>query len=182
MLLSAELVFRAWNDLELFQRLDYKTLQLVQTQQSFDGNPLYAVLHEPIYCQGYVNFINKSPSSQCNQWLLSLQARTKVVCISYCREATPILLVARQNFIRFRTTIFHWRNGVCMIKIRGTQQSFREGTHNCFMQIFPDMFDDYANLRPLKGVAEILANDDSWGPLYDLEQLAKNEVKVTAAT
>ena len=57
MLLSAELVFRAWNDLELFQRLDYKTLQLVQTQQSFDGNPLYAVLHEPIYCQGYVNFV-----------------------------------------------------------------------------------------------------------------------------
>ena len=50
------------------------------------------------------------------------------------------------------------------------------------MQIFPDMFDDYANLRPLKGVAEILANDDSWGPLYDLEQLAKNEVKVTAVT
>ena len=66
-----------------------------------------------------------------------------------------------------------------MIKI---QQDFREGTHNCIVQIFPDMFDDYANLRPLKGVAEILANDDSWGPLYDLEQLAKNEVKVTAAT
>jgi hypothetical protein len=55
-LLSAELVFRAWNDLEMFRRLDYKTLQLVQAQQSFDGNPLYAVMHEQIYCQGYVNF------------------------------------------------------------------------------------------------------------------------------
>jgi len=44
------------------------------------------------------------------------------------------------------------------------------------------MFDDYANLRPLKGAAEILAHDDSWGPLYNLEQLSKNEVKVTAAT
>jgi hypothetical protein len=50
------------------------------------------------------------------------------------------------------------------------------------LQILPDMFDDYANLRPLKNVAEILANDESWGPLYDLKQLAKNEVKVTAAT
>jgi hypothetical protein len=48
--------------------------------------------------------------------------------------------------------------------------------------IFPDMFDDYVNLRPLKGAAEILANDSSWGPLYDIEQLRKNEVKVTAAT
>lgn len=44
------------------------------------------------------------------------------------------------------------------------------------------MFDDYSNLRPLKGAAMLLAEDDSWGPLYDLEQLAKNEVKVNAAT
>lgn len=50
------------------------------------------------------------------------------------------------------------------------------------MQIFPDMFDDYSNLRPLKGAAMLLAEDDSWGPLYDLEQLARNEVKVNAAT
>ena len=49
-------------------------------------------------------------------------------------------------------------------------------------QIFPDMFDDYVNLRPFKGVAEILAKDNTWGTLYDLEKLAKNEVKVTAAT
>lgn len=44
------------------------------------------------------------------------------------------------------------------------------------------MFDDFVNLRPLKGVAELLAQDATWGPLYDLDQLAKNEVKVSAAT
>ena len=44
------------------------------------------------------------------------------------------------------------------------------------------MFDDYANLKPLKGVAEILAPDSDWGKLYDMDRLAKNEVKVTAAT
>ena len=44
------------------------------------------------------------------------------------------------------------------------------------------MFDDYANLRAWKGAAEILAKDDSWGTLYDLEQLSKNEVKVSAVT
>ncbi|KAF8891886.1 hypothetical protein BD779DRAFT_1513665, partial [Infundibulicybe gibba] len=44
------------------------------------------------------------------------------------------------------------------------------------------MFDNHANLRPLKGAAEILAADASWGKLYSLEQLAKNEVKVSAVT
>ncbi|KAJ3504026.1 hypothetical protein NLJ89_g8156 [Agrocybe chaxingu] len=48
--------------------------------------------------------------------------------------------------------------------------------------IFPETFDDYANLRPWKGAAEILAEDDSWGPLYDLDQLARNDVKVSAVT
>ena len=47
-----ELVFRASNDLELFSKLSYKTLQLIEERQPFDGNPLYAILHEPIYCQG----------------------------------------------------------------------------------------------------------------------------------
>ena len=51
-----ELVFRAFNDLELFNKLSYKTLQLIEQSQSFDGNPIYAILHEPIYCQGYVLF------------------------------------------------------------------------------------------------------------------------------
>jgi len=44
------------------------------------------------------------------------------------------------------------------------------------------MFDDYANLRPLKGAAEILAHDTTWKALYDLKRLSKNEVKVSAAT
>lgn len=49
---TIELVFRASNDLKLFGKLSYKTLQSVQEKQSLDGNPLYAILHEPIYCQG----------------------------------------------------------------------------------------------------------------------------------
>lgn len=44
------------------------------------------------------------------------------------------------------------------------------------------MLEDYANLAPLKGVAEILAQDSNWCNLYDVEQLEKNEVKVTAIT
>jgi hypothetical protein len=43
------------------------------------------------------------------------------------------------------------------------------------------MFDDYKNLRSLKGAAEILATDERWPKLYDCNQLSKNEVKVSAA-
>ena len=44
------------------------------------------------------------------------------------------------------------------------------------------MFDDYTQLRPWKMVADILAKDETWGPLYDLEQLSRNEVKVSTVT
>ena len=44
------------------------------------------------------------------------------------------------------------------------------------------MFDDHAGLRPLKKAADILAEYGGWGDLYDEEQLAKNKVKVTAAS
>ncbi|KAF9471207.1 hypothetical protein BDN70DRAFT_774035, partial [Pholiota conissans] len=48
--------------------------------------------------------------------------------------------------------------------------------------IFPDMFKDYANLRPWAGAAEISAQDANWAPRYDLEQLSKNQVPVSAVT
>ena len=47
--------------------------------------------------------------------------------------------------------------------------------------IYPWMFDIYPQLVPLKAAAEILANDESWPRLYDVERLAKNRVPVAAA-
>ncbi|RUP50190.1 Alpha/Beta hydrolase protein [Jimgerdemannia flammicorona] len=44
--------------------------------------------------------------------------------------------------------------------------------------IYPWMFDDYAELRPLKAVAELLAQYDGWTPLYDIAQLRRNTVPV----
>ena len=46
------LVLRTSNDLHLFNKITYKTLTLLQESNNFDSNVLYAVLHEPIYCQG----------------------------------------------------------------------------------------------------------------------------------
>lgn len=44
------------------------------------------------------------------------------------------------------------------------------------------MFEDYAELRKIKDVAEILANDKDWPQLYDESKLAKNTVPVYVAT
>ena len=47
--------------------------------------------------------------------------------------------------------------------------------------IYPWMFDVYPQLQPLKEAAEILAQDDAWPRLYDVEKLRRNTVPVAAA-
>ncbi|RPA82990.1 alpha/beta-hydrolase [Ascobolus immersus RN42] len=47
--------------------------------------------------------------------------------------------------------------------------------------IYPWMFDDFAELRSIKNVAEQVAKYDGWGKLYDVEQLRRNEVPVYSA-
>ena len=47
--------------------------------------------------------------------------------------------------------------------------------------IFPWMFEQYPQLRPLKAAAEILAKKSDWPVLYDVEKLRKNQVPVAAA-
>lgn len=46
------------------------------------------------------------------------------------------------------------------------------------MQIFRDMFGDYAELDELWEVADLLAAASDWPELYDEEQLTRNEVPV----
>jgi pimeloyl-ACP methyl ester carboxylesterase len=46
--------------------------------------------------------------------------------------------------------------------------------------VFPWMFEDYRELRPLREAAEILAGVDDWPALYDPAVLARNEVPVAA--
>jgi pimeloyl-ACP methyl ester carboxylesterase len=46
--------------------------------------------------------------------------------------------------------------------------------------VYPWMFEDIGGLHPFAQAAEILA-DQPWGPLYDVEQLARNEVPTAAA-
>jgi pimeloyl-ACP methyl ester carboxylesterase len=47
--------------------------------------------------------------------------------------------------------------------------------------VYPWMFDEFRSLRPLRRVAELLAEYDGWPPLYDADRLRANEVPVVAA-
>ncbi|KAF9012557.1 alpha/beta-hydrolase [Cyathus striatus] len=134
-----QLIFRAHKDVELFGKISYKTLQNFEASGGgvIDGNPLYAILHEPIYCQGTSS--NWSAARAIQKYPQFSWAHVKRLS-----ETEPICFTGEM--------------------------------------ILPEMYDDYANLRAWKGAADILARDSSWGPLYDLEQLAKNEVNVNAAT
>ncbi|KAG6919040.1 hypothetical protein DXG01_009750 [Tephrocybe rancida] len=125
-----QIVFRAANDLSLFGKLSYRLLQNIEHEQPFDSNPLYAILHEPLYCQG-------RPSN----W-----------------SAERVIKEYPQHSWGY-------------MKTQDNQSP-----------IFIDMMDDYSGLRALKGVSQLLAEYSDWPQLYDLEQLAKNTVKVTAAT
>ncbi|GAB5593890.1 hypothetical protein Unana1_08790 [Umbelopsis nana] len=129
-----EIVLHASRDLETLGKLTYTTLNSVQTQQGFDTNVIYAILHEAIYCQG-------KPSN----WSAERMRISD----------------------RFRKT-FDW-SGDSRVNFTG------ETVH-------PFMFDDYSELVPLKGAAEILAKYENWGPLYNEETLRRNNVPVAGVS
>jgi pimeloyl-ACP methyl ester carboxylesterase len=110
-------------------RLTTRFLTAVQRAASVVTNPIYAILHESIYCEGTAS-----------GW--SAQ-RVKAKETSSTERAIPLYFDGEM--------------------------------------IFPWMFDDISALKPLKGVAEILARKTDWGALYDMEQLQRNEVPIAAA-
>jgi len=110
------------------QELSYNFLSQVERSSGFEANPLFCILHESIYAEGYAT-----------QW-----------AAERLRAEFPQVNAKDGRFI-----------------FTGEM-------------IAPSMLDDYAALQPLKECAEILAEKSDWGPLYDLDQLAKNEVPVVA--
>jgi hypothetical protein len=98
----------------------------------FDDHLIYAILHEPIYCEG------RAPNWSAHR----IQSELSDFAID--REDGPIYFTGE--------TIYPW------------------------------MFEDYAELRKVQDVAERVAADSTWGPLFDEEQLMRNEVPVYAAS
>ncbi|KAF2714169.1 alpha/beta-hydrolase [Pleomassaria siparia CBS 279.74] len=125
-----DLVLRCDTDLTQFGHLTRPVVMECESSQSFDSNVIYALLHEPIYCQG-------TASSWSAERLLS---------------SNPEFSLQAEGPIFFTGEM-----------------------------IYPFMFDAYPELIKLSKVAHALAEDKEWPQLYNLEQLAKNEVPVYAA-
>ncbi len=105
-------------------------LRALENSQSFETNPIFAVLHEMCYTQG---------------------------------------AAARWSAERVRGEFAE------MDWAPGRPPSFTGE------MIYPWMFDDYPGLKPLRDVAELLANEERWPVLYDPAQLARNSVPCAAA-
>ncbi|WP_227021243.1 alpha/beta fold hydrolase [Oceaniferula marina] len=123
------LIEKAWIEGKDGMELAYDFLVEVEQMHAFDTNPVFCILHESIYAEGYAS--------------------------SWAAERV------RQEFPDF---------------------SIRPGARLNFTgeMIGPWMLEDFVYLRPLKDCAEILAQKDDWGRLYDLDQLAKNQVPIAA--
>ncbi|MGR4016753.1 alpha/beta fold hydrolase [Vibrio harveyi] len=111
-------------------QLRYEFLNDMLAQQNFQTNPIYAILHESIYCQGFAS-----------QW--------------------------SAHRVRQEHDAFNYEQG---------KPFYFTGE-----MVFPWMFDQYENLKPLKEAAELLAEKADWMPLYDAQQLANNKVPVSCA-
>lgn len=109
--------------------ISYGFLRELERELAFEETPIFAVLHEAIYCQG-----------ESSRW--SAQR---------VREELPEFDPAGDSPLFTGEMIYPW------------------------------MFDEYRQLRPLKAAAELLAAKDDWPPLYDVEVLRANEVPVAAA-
>jgi len=105
-------------------------LTAVAVQASFATNPLYAVLHEACYCQGFAS-----------------------------RWSAERLYHERPEFALDGDTPFLFTGEM----------------------IYPFLFEEDPALVPLRDVAHLLADKDDWPALYDVDQLARNEVPVFAA-
>ncbi|WP_394201042.1 alpha/beta fold hydrolase [Shewanella waksmanii] len=96
----------------------------------YNANPIFALLHESIYCQ-----------QQASNW------------------------AAQQ--------------------VRQTYSEFNYQANMPFLftgeMVYPWLFDQFTNLKPLKHAAHLLAQKTNWPSLYDLNKLKQNTVPVAAA-
>ena len=112
------------------RELSYVFLRHFEQAQHFETNPIFAILHEAIYCQEFAS-----------NW--SAERLRAEYPMFEADPAQPILFTGEM--------------------------------------IYPWMFDEYPQLRPLKAAADLLAADDSWPRLYDVDTLRNNTVPCVAA-
>jgi pimeloyl-ACP methyl ester carboxylesterase len=120
-------------------RLAFSFLKDFDNSMSFDTNPIYAILHESIYCQGNV----------ASDWAA--------------------------NRVRSRPEYQHLFDAAA-------RAAADEPVYFTGEMVFPFVFDDFAELRPIKEAAGLIAQDTTWSELYpNVERLRDNRVPIACA-
>ena len=107
------------------RELSYSFLNQMQQEQGYLTNPIYAILHESIYCQGFAS-----------NW--------------------------SAHRVREQHAPFNYQAGKAFM-FTGEM-------------VYPWMFEQLATLKPLREAANILAEKQDWGNLYDADKLSENSV------
>ncbi|KAK4186166.1 Alpha/Beta hydrolase protein [Podospora australis] len=148
------MILKLVTDLDQFSTFTRATLMAVERQVPFDSNPIYAILHEAIYCTG--------TSSSSSNW--------------------SALRVARSNSSLLPW--FHWLvDPVAFSKSVLSSNDQKHPHYFSGEMVYPSYFEAYPELVLLKEAAEILAKNEDWAePLYDEAQLRRGDVPVYAAS
>ncbi len=112
------------------KELSYTFLRELENTQSFDTNPIYAILHEACLCE-------QTSSSWAAERVAAEYPEFRL------EPGKPVLFTGEM--------------------------------------IYPWMFDEFQQLRPLKEAAQILAEFQDWPSLYDTSVLKTNAVPAVAA-
>lgn len=150
-----ELIEKMHTDITRSKELSKKAIEMYIEEDSwkFDNRPLYAVLHEAMYCSG-----------EKSQWA----AQRVAADMQEFKWAGAKTELAAGNK--------GWRE---ILKKLCASSNDDDKIYFSGEMVYPFMFEDYGNLRSLSGVAALLA-DHKWSNPYDLAQLARNQVPVYA--
>jgi pimeloyl-ACP methyl ester carboxylesterase len=137
----------AWEGEGDDKTLSYAFLKAADDAHAFDTNPLYAVAHESIYCNG---------AGVASDWA----AERALIAYNAVNDG---VFDAEKALLRSAN------NNDAKVYFTGEM-------------VFPFMFDEFARLRPLRGVARALSRKTDWPALYCADTLNKNAVPVACAS
>ena len=153
---------------------------------SWDANPLYALLHESIYCDG-------GPSGS-SSWAAERARQRGTVTLQHASTSTSgdaaaaAAAAAPNGKSPPSTTATRTATTTSPVTLPRPEAfdalaAARAGRDVLFTgeMVFPWMFEEVGALRPLAPVAERLARKSDWPRLYDLRALRACRVPVAAA-
>lgn len=149
------IILRLVTDLDQFGYFTRASLTQVEDNISFDTNPIYAILHEPIYC------FKKGVASRWAAWRVGKEIKNFAWLAPGEQHTSPP----------------SYSGG-------GDTESGEviDAPYFSGEMVFPEHFSSYPELKEMEEAANILAECDDWDELYDEEQLRRNEVPVYAAS